>query len=212
MCSAPDCDGQLRSTYMCDATICNVCGIQKQVLLSHIVPRDHKTEPLQNVYSRLKRFKGITEALFRPSPSHKDNKMIEYLSDYEKFNNCEELLCAMKKSKLSDKRYCNLHCFCRLFVNSYKTPQEINVEFVMKRLGVRFNDIEFCFLTLFPKIQFFNYRFLLTELLLELNLNDFVQFVKNLKCKIRLAYYHDLLNQIKELTTASDRFTSICSL
>ena len=168
--------------------VCSQCGIvSKSQLLTHITPRDWLTDPLMNIYSRKKRFRNLVDSLFWPTPSAKENKMLAYLTPLAPFPTKTQLLVALKNSRLSDKRYSSMHFFCRTFVQNYDAPTPIQHRSrTMTQLLHRFCDIEFVFMRLFPKIQFFNYAWLLSQLLLELHLNDYVPFVKTLKCKQRL--------------------------
>jgi len=207
------CGGLLITTT--NATIvCSECGIVVRVqLLSHITPRDWHTDPLVNVYSRRKRFKALLENLFYPHASRKDNRMMEYLTPLSPFQTKDELLCVIKRSKVSDKRYCTTHYFCKAFVREYTAPPVIeNIPHMVKILLNRFSDIECVFSRLFPNVQFFNYAWLLSELLKEFKLIDFREFVKKLKCKQRVTYYSLMLQEIYDLIRNSNRFYSTRTL
>ena len=206
-CNEPDCNGQLISSPEC-TQICNYCGAESDVILhTHITPRDWKTEALCNIYSRRKRFKGLLDLLFYPHPAPKDNKMLKYLDRTSLFNNQEALVVAIKKSKLPDKRYCNLHLFCKLYVKDYIKPTvPDNVVFRTTQILRQFDDIEFCFTRLFSGVQFINYRWLLGEILIDHKLTDYLPFVKTLKCKNRVLYYTEMLNKIKAYIQSSERF------
>ena len=182
----------------------------KTQLNTNVTPRDWHTEPLLHIYSRKKRFKLLVENLFWPTPSQKDNRMLAYLAPLSPFLTKQDLLGALKQSTLADKRYCHIHFFCKQFVQDYTPPPAIpNIQQVLRRIMVRFSDIEFCFSRLFIGVQFFNYRYLLSQLLIEFQLTEYIPFVKSLKCKQRLMYYNEMLETIKDYMSQSDRFNSI---
>ena len=189
-------------------TVCTSCGrVQKRHFASDITPRNWLTEPLINVYSRKKRFKTLAEALFWPASCAKDGRMMKYLSRTGRFDSKHELLNAIKQSDIPDKRYGKIHLFCKLFCNDYRVPYgNKDLHHVMITLLSQFHDIEFCFSRLFVNIQFFNYRYLLKKLLLKLKLNEYIPFVKTLKCKQRLKYYDDMLDRVYNFMKPLDRF------
>ena len=190
------------------STVCKVCGREHPPqLLTSMTPRDWITEPITHIYSRKKRFNNLVENLFWPAPSPKDNRMLEYLDQGSLFPTKKHLFASLKQSTLSDKRYSSIHLFCKTFVQSYTAPTKIsNIHDVLKRLLRRFSDIEFTFSRLFPGVQFFNYAWLLSQLLSEIGLDDYVQYVKSLKCKQRVTYYTIMLTEIKDFMKLSDRF------
>lgn len=201
------CNSRLITTMNANI-VCSSCGVlARQQLVSYITPRDWLTDPLMNVYSRKKRFKALTENLFLPHASTKDNKMMAYLTPLAPFPNKDDLLQSLKLSKLGDKRYCSIHYFCKAFVSNYRGPRVLkDVHQVIKILVNRFGDIECVFSRLFPTVQFFNYAWLLSKLLAEFRLNDFIFFVKELKCKQRVTYYSLMLQEIVGLLNSSDSF------
>ena len=190
------------------STVCTMCGReQKPELLTSMTPRDWITEPITHIYSRKKRFKNLTENLFWPAPSQKDNRMLAHLQPFAPFATKKQLFATIKKSTLSDKRYSSIHFFCKTFVTSYKAPPPLkNIHHVLKQMLNRFGDIEFCFSRLFSGVQFFNYAWLLSHLLKEVGLDNYIQFVKLLKCKQRVMYYDHMLVGIKTFIKSSDRF------
>lgn len=206
-CSKKDCNGNIITSFM-NTTICTTCGNESKVILyTHITPRDWNTEKLSNIYSRRKRFKGLLEMLFFPNPVVKDNKMLKYLQRLSPFDNQKKLIDAIKKSRLDDKRYCNLHLFCKLFTKDYDKPLLPDNAILETKLILRqFDDIEFSFTRLFTGIQFINYRWLLGEILIDRKLQQYIPFVKTLKCKQRIKYYTDMLKKINEYIQSSQRF------
>ena len=133
--------------------------------------------------------------------------MLEYLHPFAPFTSKKHLLARIKKASLSDKRYSSIHFFCKTFVQNYYAPPRItNIHVLVKRMLNRFGDIEFGFSRLFNGIQFFNYAWLLSQLLNEVKLFGYIKFVKSLKCKQRVLYYSDMLTKIKNFLNSSDRF------
>ena len=133
--------------------------------------------------------------------------MLEYLHPFAPFTSKKQLLARIKKASLSDKRYSSIHFFCKTFVDNYFAPPRIaNTYVVVKQMLNRFGDIEFGFSRLFHGIQFFNYAWLLSQLLNEVQLFDYIRFVKSLKCKQRVSYYSDMLTKIKNFLKSSNRF------
>ena len=118
-----------------------------------------------------------------------------------------ELIQSMKRSRLSDKRFCNLHLFCKEFTLAYIPPTTLpNMDFEIQQIMKRFNDIEFGFTRLYCGTQFMNYRWLLSELVIERKLTEYLPFIKTLKCKQRIRYYTDMLQCIKDYINSSNRF------
>lgn len=207
VCSKKDCSGHIIYSFF-NTHICDTCGEESKVILyTHITPRDWKTDTLCNIYSRRKRFKGLLDMLFFPTPALKDNQMLCYLDKLSPFENQKELINAIKKSRLPDKRYCNLHLFCRLFTKDYPKPCLPNdVIFETTQILRQFDDTEFAFTRLFSGIQFINYRWLLGEILITRKLEQYIPFVKTLKCKKRIQYYTEMLKKINDYVNSSQRF------
>ena len=177
--------------------VCTECGIERPRLVMNIVPRDWPTEPLFNVYSRRKRFQNLCDSLFFPTPLTKDNDMLAYLDKLAPFECKNHLLNTMKKSVLPDKRYSQLHLFCKLFTKDYTAPRSIvNGRHFIKRLLLKFGDTETAFKRLFTGTQFFNYMWLLQKNLEEFQLPDYAVFVKPLKCKARNKYYEKMYEKL----------------
>ena len=206
-------EGQEVSTFH-GSTVCDTCGREKPPeLVTSLTPRDWITEPIMHIYSRKKRFKNLLESLLWPAFSQKDNRMVKYLYQFAPFATKKDLLAQIKRSTLSDKRYSSIHFLCKTYVQNYLPPPQVgNIHVVVKRLLNRFGDIEFGFSHLFQNVQFFNYAWLLTQLLKEAKLDNHVNFVKILKCKQRVKYYTTMLTKITNLLDSSDRFHTMIPL
>ena len=68
-----------------------------------------------------------------------------------------------------------------------------------------FESLEFAHKRIFAKnVPFFNYRFLLSVLLVEHQLQHFLPFVKQLKCKQRKTHYYNMLDTLRSYIKTSD--------
>ena len=164
-------------------------------------PRD--MSPFPTGYSKLKRFSKILDGVLYPTPATADGKMLKHIS-LRKYDSLDELRIAMKSADLRDKRYTSIHLFAKLFVTSYKAPPVRNYDLVRRAILRAFEDVQFSHLRVCPTEQFFNYNYLLVVLLKENGLGDLVQYVKNLRCKRRRAFYKTQLLRLR----AVDRFKS----
>ena len=177
--------------------ICQVCGIEKYILdtcnfqncgfsMSHA--------PFLSGYSRTKRFRQMVEALFYPTPSNPDTKMLKVLyKNMEKINSQHDLVTLITESGLKDKRFVSLHMFCRLFNPQYKKPTHDCLFRMMDRMIHNFKEIELNFKWTFPGKPFINYTYLVRHLLLKLGYTSYLPFVKNLKCEKRKTHYNQML-------------------
>ena len=133
--------------------------------------------------------------------------MLRYLATKGKVDTIQDLIRMIKKSNLRDKRYGSLHVFAKMFVTSYKQPATPNnLIWLRKTILRRFEDYEFAHKR-YCTNNFFNYRWLLAKLLKEFKLDEYLVFVKMLKCPIRCAYYEtmyaDLNQKLKRSPTSS---------
>ena len=182
--------------------ICYSCGIE----ISHFGATHHfkncsyeqRNMPFSVAYSRKRRFLMMLEHLFFATLSHLDNHIVEMMTlEKSQFKNIGEMFKFLKKKKCSDKRYLCMHGFARIFVKQYRAPrQPKNIFDVMRKIGMRFEQIEVVFLRLFPNRPFFNYAWLLNSLLHQFDLVQYCRFVKKLQCRKRKRVYREMLDKI----------------
>ena len=184
----------LRDTGL-STRVCIKCGIEKYVLSDCSYANCGFTmrhSPFLCGYSRTKRFRGMVEALFWPTPANPDTKMLQYLL-LRKFGSREEILQCMSTAPLKDKRFVSLHIFCRLLNPNYKEPSHGCLFRMLKRLVSQFQHIESRFKLCFPKEPFINYMFLIRHLLTKLEFHSYLPYVKQLKCEKRKTRYNSML-------------------
>ena len=138
--------------------------------------------PFLSGYSRTKRFRGMVDALFWPTPSNPDTKALAYLSN-KKVTCRQDIIDAISVAPLKDKRFGSIHIFCRLFDPQYKEPSHECLFRMLKRMVAEFGRIEGRFQQVFRKEPFINYTFLIRHLLSKLGYKSYLPFVKTLKCE-----------------------------
>ena len=93
-----------------NTVICRACGLEKFSI------RDccwdncgfaMRHSPFLSGYSRTKRFKGMIESLFWPTPANCDSLMLEYLYPL-KLGNIADVMEAVSCAPLKDKRFCDI--------------------------------------------------------------------------------------------------------
>ena len=192
--------------------VCTICGLEKKVSFDlSKEPNDWTRTPVVTCYSRRKRFAKLFDNTLAPYAEKNDTSMLEYLGRIVKkegkFETYAEMLNRIKHSPLRDKRYGSLHIFAKMFLITYKKPKyPQNILLIRKRILRRFEDFEFAHKR-HRLDNYFNYRWLLAKLLIELNLTEYLQFVKRLKCPIRSQHYEDMFNDLQtKITHTSPRW------
>ena len=181
--------------------VCLLCGCERSyigTIKTENTSYRQSYVPWVTSYSRKKRFKSMAECVLNPSPCYLDEPIFKILGFTARFDTVNSLLSKLKSLKLKDKRYQNLHLFCKLFVSSYKnTTHKFDFFHTIKQLTFRFEEIEFSFKRLFPAEQFFNYSWLLNAILFDHGLRDFCAYIKPLKCKKRCKKYTTMYHHIR---------------
>jgi len=149
--------------------------------------------PFLSGYSRTKRFKGMVESLFWPTPSNPDTPMLTYFTG-KKINSLEDVIHTITTAPLKDKRFVSIHLFARIFDPQYTEPTHGDLHQMLKRMVFQFQRIESCFERIFINEPFINYTFLIKHLLTKLGFTSYLPFVKKLKCPKRKKRYIEMLN------------------
>jgi len=198
---------KFRTEY--NTEVCSECGLETRVALTILQSRPPiDMTPFPCGYSRSKRFAKLLDGVLFPTPSTADDGMFEFLSRQKKFGLIRDLLKAMRAAKLRDKRYISIHLFAKHFVESYQHPMGTDFKHVRFRILKAFEAIEFGHLRFSPKQPFFNYGWLLCELLRDFKLEYYVRYVKKLRCKHRKLFYKTLLEKIKN--SCNDETSQVC--
>jgi hypothetical protein len=170
---------------------CTMCGVigRSNFVNRFDAPRDSLC---QATYERHKRFRDIVTKVVFPCVENKDYPMYEYLKSTNKqFETVGDVLQAMKRSKLLNKRYCSLHTFCRFFLKNYVKPK-VESPLLLIKMSVRM----FTFLESehYKKCtgNFFNYGWLLRRLLDLLDCDTLKRYVKPIKCPKRNEFYENM--------------------
>ena len=185
--------------------ICWLCGLEEFILNECTFLNcgfATKHSPFFNGYSRVKRFRGMVDILFWPSPANGDTKMLKHLFRAKRTLHTKgDIINAMHCSGLKDKRFSSIHIFCRLFDPNYSEPKHDCLFLMARRMLYQFEFIESKFQSSFSKRPFINYTFLLRHLLKKLGYFKYLRFVKKLKCCKRRKRYQIMLQSIENQST-----------
>ena len=184
--------------------ICVDCGVEEDFWgkSSNVANTTYQQRnmPFNIAYSRKKRFVTMLNNLFFASLTHLDNRIVKCFVEHgEKFSSMCELFSFLKHVKCTDKRYMCVHGFAKCFLSNYSEIKPIPpkcIHSTIHTMAVFFEHIETTFIRLFPKTPFFNYNFLLHELLLFFDFPDYIVFVKKLKSHKRANVYNEMLLKI----------------
>ena len=142
---------------------------------------------LQSGYSRDTRFNGYLQAVLGitngPSTRAKIWQHLEFC------DSLEELLEQIKSAPVKTKCYESFHAFAKVFWRGYQQPTPVGL-YMIKQIKTLFADVQFAFGQIYgTRSVFFSYPWLLYVFLDALGKQDYLQFIKNLKCKKRSANY-----------------------
>ena len=189
------------STHICRGCCCEVPVIEGCNYSNCGFDMSHS--PFLSGYSRTKRFRGLCEMLFHPTPSNPDEPMLVYLFERSaQLSTVTNILETMSSSKIKDKRFCSLHLFCKLFEEGYEAPVcDIPITQVLKQMTWYFQEIELRYKSMNAvqaiKVPFINYTFIITYILRRIGLYQYLKFLKQLKCKKRIQKYKIMLKGFK---------------
>ena len=207
----PEC--HVRLIHETSTIVCPICGIETQFL--SMLPeyssyqQSHAVCPVQS-YDRSRRFLNILDQVVTGQRTKSDDRMIEHLSQSAPYHDIHQIISAMKKSSLRDKRYNCIHLFVTLFCKNYiEIRQPTNWIFRRNNFIQIFKDIECVHKILYHKTAFFNYLWLLRELLILYDLCHYVRYIKVLKCSKRNRIYHKMLKCIINYINGEDRFVRV---
>ena len=179
--------------------ICRICGTEEFRMKNCCWDNcgfAMRHSPFLSGYSRTKRFKGMMEALFWPTPGNCDSLMLEYLYT-RKFNNRKEIISAITTAPLKDKRFGSIHMFCRVLDPEYMEPVHGCLSRMLQRIVSRFSTIEGRFKQIFVGEPFINYTYMMRHLLTKLHFTQYLIYVKQLKCEKRKKRYNAMLVQLR---------------
>lgn len=174
--------------------ICRTCG-KEQYILATCNYRNcgfqMKHSPFLQGYSRSKRFRQMSEMLLFPSPNNPDTPALEYLSAHKQEIQCiQDIMKLLSVSKLSDKRFCSVHLFSRVFNPGYVKPPKYGDLFAMlDKMVYIFQTIELRYKQYASDKPFINYTYIIRHILRKLKYLYYLQFVKILKCDKRKERY-----------------------
>lgn len=192
-----NCTHQKQNHMQADGFLtCTLCGSVIDSRPEYLNGVENFVEPIQLcVYRRSKRFTEMLRKLVYPYTEKKDDPILELFLKKEKFETITEFITALKSSNIKDKRYQSIHTFCKLFCSDYKTVHPLSSN-QFDRLVRMFKNVEHKFSRLTIGIPFFNYNWLLFELLHKMNINRYDPFLKKIKCKKRNQYYEEMFNSL----------------
>ena len=200
------CCGERNLLYLDGNTVvCKECGVEKRGFFKIGVENTSHSchyEPFFNCgYSRKKRMGQMVDCLFFPSASTPDEPILKIISaDPPQFQSVQHVCNFLKKLPVSDKRYINLHFYCKLKLANYVPPKMSQDVFAVKKAMLHwFERIELAFIRTFSNNPFINYGWLLRLMLDKFNLPEFKQFVKPLKCRKRIRFYEQTYKQLESV-------------
>ena len=186
----------------CMTKVCTECGKEtRQIKFVVSYSRAYRYEILAPYYHRRTRFKNLLDAVLFPRGVNSIYfiSICSFLRKEAPFKNTVALMKRIKASKLRNKYYSDLHFFHKFFVQGYMQP---NPKCANKLLGIRekmlafFKKIEWGYTRFFSDTNFFSYGFLLNFFLEMFNLNEFLQFLKPIRCKVRREKHELMLQKI----------------
>jgi hypothetical protein len=189
--------------------LCFNCGVEERapfnITYQNFSYQQAHSIPTDNTYNRRKRFATMLDSAVLGHNLVSDDKMLHYLSGGT-YNTLADIVDAIKRSKLRDKRYASLHCFARIYANDYTRHPPIPNWFVLrKRVLNRFRDVEFVHRRTFTK-PFMSYTWLLHQLLEEFGLGVYKRYVKTLKCKKRNKAYAEDYEIVRATLSHANRY------
>lgn len=142
---------------------------------------------LQNGYSRINRFKNYLYSVlgihFGPGST---SPIWEHLKPCQTM---EELVKLLSRSPTKNKHYECLHSYAKVFLANYMSPKPLLLREI-EQVKKMFLDIQYAYAQIYGcKTVFFSYPWLLHTILKAMGRDEYLCFVKNLKCKKRAAGY-----------------------
>jgi hypothetical protein len=210
------CDPRVKLYTNEQTTVCTNCGVETSgplICTPNTTSYQQSHYPVfDSSYSRVKRFLVILDSVCLGAACTSDNKMLEYL-DKRKLKSNHAWSCRVVKHEMKscgtirDKRYNSTHLFCRAFADDYVAPPQIpNWFYFRQNLQVLFSSIEYIHRDLFTDKPFMSYTWLLHKLFRVLRFNEYLQFIKILKCPKRTKVYEDNFAKIKHALCHSNRY------
>ena len=187
--------------------VCPNCGIEiftdmfeqsKVGIITH--------NELQNQYSKNNRFKSFLRNVLGITFSPNAKKPI--WNFLKKVDTIEKLIKMLASSKLKSKHYESIHSYAKVFLTSYTEPTALSL-LEIKHIEKLFDDVYCAFsMTFGPKSVFFSYPWLLYTILSAIGKHEYLQYIKNLKCKKRSFVYVQKLKQCTNYMLDSGRHRS----
>ena len=178
---------------------CQNCGVITSQM-EYLNGVENYVEPLQMcVYQRKKRFEEMLKKIVYPHPERKDELVLAALHG-RTFDNTEDLITFLKQTGIKDKRYQSIHAFVRLYCKDYKKVNPLTHD-QRKRCVRIFEEIEYRFTKHPKKIPFFNYMWVMEQILHHIGVTRFDPYLKKIKCKKRNAYYSELFTTLCTMTS-----------
>lgn len=142
---------------------------------------------LQNGYSRVNRFKNYLYSVlgihFGPSST------APIWNHLKPCQTMDELVKMVSKTPVKNKHYESLHSYAKVFLVHYEMPETLKLREI-EQIQKLFLDIQYAYAQIYgPKTVFFSYPWLLYTILKAMDREDYVCFVKNLKCQKRALGY-----------------------
>ena len=172
--------------------VCHRCGIEKT---APITPLNEYTTnvPISTGYSRHHRMYILLKQLFSPRFYGTPNStVVAHALKHGPFVSGSELLHWLAKLKVRHKKYQNAHYYFARACPAYVIPNPPSQDKVL--------SIERAFFKLEQRFRggghnyksFFSYNWLLRKLLVEFDLENYLPFVKTIKCKKRMRMYETM--------------------
>ena len=171
--------------------ICQECGRETQ---SGATPEhDYTYKSLPIPYSRVCRFvELVTKLLGIGHGPKRDDPVWRILEDNAPYDTPHDILLELKKSKIMNKHYNNLHLFSKVFLKNYQPPSisPTSVDSLQKTMLVWFEQVLYMWNKSCAE-GFFSYNWLIEQFLECLNIRCYSPYLKKLQCPIRRKKYSD---------------------
>jgi len=181
--------------------VCSGCGVE---IWGGLQPEyDYTFRSLPIPYSRTCRFKDLVRKLLGLEVGPKTTDPVwGILEEHSPYNNTDDILRVLKRSKLTNKFYCSLHVFSKLFLKEYAAPPFSPCELAqLQTVLLKWFEETLLLWNQCGMTGFFSYSWLIEKFLECLAVTAFSPYLKRLMCPNRRDKY---VSKWKKITRTSD--------
>ena len=170
--------------------ICSNCGVETYCGLQPEYDYTFRSLPIP--YSRTSRFKELVRKLFGQEVGPKTTDPVWHvLEQNAPYDSTLDIIKVLKKSKLTNKFYCSLHVFSKLFLKSYQPPEYSpqDLQQLQRVLLDWFEETLLLWNKNAGDTGFFSYAWLIEKFLECLKVSAYSSYLKKLMCPVRRDKY-----------------------